>query len=123
MVGAGIAIFIQSNLVHQLRYKPHNRCSKNQAEQLPIVKALETIEKSHFSDNILRKLIHRQQNHPSMSQEPKNHNYLIQEIRKKAIALEKSIWTIIFTSIKAHAGNYGNELADKLAKETADTKI
>ena len=49
----------------------------------------------------------------------KSHNYLIGEIRKKAIALEKRNWTFIFTCIKAHAGNYGNELADKLAKETA----
>jgi ribonuclease HI len=56
VVGAGIAIFIQSNLVHQLRYKLHNSCSKNQAEQLPIVKALETIENSHINDNILRTL-------------------------------------------------------------------
>ena len=37
----------------------------------------------------------------------------------KAIALEKRNWTIVFTWIKALAGNYGNELADKLAKETA----
>ena len=66
---------------------------------------------------------HRQQIRPSIPLGPKNHNYLIEEIRKKAIiALEKSIWTIIFTWIKAHAGNYGNELADKLAKETARNK-
>jgi hypothetical protein len=49
----------------------------------------------------------------------KNDNYLIEEIRKKAIALEKHNWTITFTWIKAHTGNYGNELADKLAKEAA----
>jgi ribonuclease HI len=42
-VGAGIAIFIQSKLVHQLRYTLHNRCYNNQAEQLAIVKALEKI--------------------------------------------------------------------------------
>ena len=45
-VGAGIAIFIQSELTHQLRYTVHNRSSNNQAEQQAIVKALETIEKS-----------------------------------------------------------------------------
>jgi ribonuclease HI len=44
MVGAGIAIFILSELTHQLRYTVHNRCDNNQAEQLAIVKALETIE-------------------------------------------------------------------------------
>jgi len=53
-VGARRAIFIQSNLVHQLRYTLHNRCSNNQAEQLAILKALETIEKSHINDNIPR---------------------------------------------------------------------
>ena len=57
-----------------------------------------------------------------MSQEPKNHNYLIQEIRNKAIARDKCNWTVIFTWIKVHAGNYGNELADKLAKETVRNK-
>ena len=44
-VGARIATFIQSNIVHQLRYTLHIRCSNNQAEQLAIVKALETIKK------------------------------------------------------------------------------
>jgi ribonuclease HI len=33
--------------------------------------------------------------------------------------LEKENWSIEYTWIKAHAGNYGNELADKLAKEAA----
>ena len=66
---------------------------------------------------------HRQQIRPSIPLGPKNHNYLIEEIRKKAIiALEKSIWTIIFTWIKAHARNYGNDLADKLSKETVRYK-
>ena len=49
----------------------------------------------------------------------KNHSYLIDEIRKKAITLENHNWRILFTWIKAHAGHYGNELADKLAKEAA----
>jgi ribonuclease HI len=50
---------------------------------------------------------------------PSRTQKIIEEIRKKAIALEKSNWTIIFTWIKAHVGIYGNELADKLAKEAA----
>jgi hypothetical protein len=51
------------------------------------------------------------------SRTKKNHNYLIQETRKKAIALEKRNWTIIFTWIKAQVRIYGNQLADKPAKE------
>ena len=37
----------------------------------------------------------------------------------KAAALEKCNWTVIFTWIKAHTENFGNEIADKLEKETA----
>jgi ribonuclease HI len=33
--------------------------------------------------------------------------------------LEKKNWYIEYTRIKAHVGHYGNELADKLAKEAA----
>jgi ribonuclease HI len=47
----------------------------------------------------------------------KNRNHLIEEIRKKIITLEKENWNIEYIWEKAHAGHYGNELADKLAKE------
>ena len=50
-------------------------------------------------------------------QNKKNRNNLIEEIRKKTTALEKENWTIEYTWIKAHAGNYANELADRLTKE------
>jgi hypothetical protein len=40
-------------------------------------------------------------------------------MRKKAAALEKWNWTIIFTWIKVHVAIYGSEVADKLAKEAA----
>jgi len=55
-----------------------------------------------------------------------NHNFLIEEIRKKASILETANWTIEFSWVKAHVGTYRNELADHLAKEAAwnrDTMI
>jgi len=42
-VRAGIALFIQSKLVYQMRFTLHYNCSNNQAEQLAIVKALKSI--------------------------------------------------------------------------------
>jgi hypothetical protein len=88
---------------------------------LAIVKALETTEKSHINGNILRTAtVHTDSRIILQSlKNTKNHNYLIEEIRKKTIALEKRNWTIIFTWIEAHVEIYGNELADKLAKEAA----
>jgi primosomal protein N' len=48
-----------------------------------------------------------------------NHAYLIDEIRKRIATLQEANWKIKFTWVKAHAGNPGNEMADKLAKEAA----
>jgi ribonuclease HI len=124
-VGAGIAIFIQNKLVHQRRLTLHSNCSNNQAEQLAIDKAMETIKELHIADNIPREItIHTDRKITLQSlKNPKNHRYLIDEIRKKAISLGNYNWRITFTWIRAHVGHYGNELADKLAKEAAGTDI
>ena len=44
---------------------------------------------------------------------------LIEKIRGKIVNLQNNNWKIKFSWVKAHAGNYGNETADKLAKEAA----
>ena len=48
-----------------------------------------------------------------------NHSYLFEESRKKISNLERANWTIEFSWFKAHVGIYGNELADRLAKDDA----
>jgi ribonuclease HI len=123
-VGAGIAIFIDGEIDQQLKYKLNNDCSNNQAEQLAIIKAIEAIENTHarssrrttitiYTDSRITILSLKNQ---------KNHNNLIDEIRRKTIALQRKGWTIKFTWIKAHDGNLGNELADKLAKQAIQNK-
>jgi len=47
----------------------------------------------------------------------KNHNHLVEEIRKRTANLNKKKWKIEFKWVKAHVGIYGNEIADRLAKE------
>ena len=53
----------------------------------------------------------------------KNKKFLIEEIRKKTIALEKENWHIEFTWIRAHVRHSGNKLADKLAKGAANNSV
>ena len=90
-----------------MKHKLHNRCSNNQAEQMAIVKALQAIETIKTSNNApLTIMIHTESriNLESLKN-MKNRKHLIEEIRKKTIALEKENWNIECTWIKAHAGH------------------
>jgi ribonuclease HI len=120
-VGSCAAVFIGSEMVAQLKLKLDSRCSNNQAEQLAIVKALEAIESLHeksiypctatiFTDSSVTLDSFHNVN---------NHAYLVEGIRKRVANLERIEWKITFSWIKAHVRIYGNELADKLAKEAA----
>jgi hypothetical protein len=84
-VGAGIAILIQNKLFHQRSLTLHSKCSNNQAEQLAMVKAMETLQDLHIADNVPRELtIHTDSRITLQSlKNPKNHKHLIDEIRKK----------------------------------------
>jgi len=46
---------------------------------------------------------------------------MVEEIRRKVVSLEKSGWQISFSWVKAHIGLHGNELADKVGKEEAQS--
>jgi ribonuclease HI len=121
-VVAGIAIFIQNKLVHQRRLKLYSHCSNNQAEQLAFVKAMETVTFCNvIADNVPREITIYTYSKITLQslKNPKNHRYLIDEIRKKATSLGNHNWLITFTWIRAHVGHYWNELADKSAKGAA----
>ncbi|KAJ4430778.1 hypothetical protein ANN_19369 [Periplaneta americana] len=94
-------------------------CSNNQAEQVAIIKALEAIETIDIRDNRPRTAAILTDSRITIDSLKNNHNhkYLIEEIRKKVLILEKVNWTIEFFWIK-----YGNELADGLAKAAARNK-
>jgi len=118
-VGSGTAIYIQNKLTHQMERKLHDKCSNNQAEQMAIVKALQAIETIKINTNIPRTVKIHTDSRITLESLKNMKNHLVDEIRKKTVALEKEKWNTEYTWIKAHAGNYGNELADRLAKEAA----
>jgi len=50
-----------------------------------------------------------------------NHGFLVEEIRKKVASLERRGWQTRFSWVKVHIGVHGNELADKVVKEVAQS--
>ena len=105
--------------MEKLKIKLDNRCSNDQAEQLAIVKALEVTETQQVNRNEHRKAVIYMDNNITLDsiRSVKNHNHLVEEIRKRAVTLDKKNWKIELKRVKAHAGNYEKEIADRLAKE------
>jgi len=50
---------------------------------------------------------------------PRNHQSLVESIRKEIRTLDEDRWIVLFTWVKAHDNNPWNELADQQAKEAA----
>jgi len=123
-VGAGMVIFVNNELIARHKFRLNQRCSNNQAEQLAIVKALDLINYLEIADNKPRTIGVYTDSRITTDclKNASNHNYLIEEIRNRLINLRSAKWTIEFSWIKAHAGNFGNELADHLAKDAVSDK-
>jgi ribonuclease HI len=51
------------------------------------------------------------------------HSHLVEETTRKLTEMKTRGWKITLGWVKAHACNWGNELADKLAKKAAFNKI
>jgi len=91
---------------------------------LAIVKAMEALENTNIRNSRRRIVTIYTDSKVTIRsiKNYRNHKRLIEKITKKALKLEKNEWTIQNTWIKAHVGNYGNELADRLAKEATKNK-
>ena len=55
-------------------------------------------------------------------QNHKRHTHLIDQIRNTVLDMERNEWKVEFSWIKAHVGQRGNELADRLGKEASRNK-
>jgi len=108
-----------SEIIAKLQFKLDNRCSKIQAEQLAILKALEKLEVLNRQNiNPLSTIIFTDSRISLDSlQNYSNHGFLVEEIRKNFASLERSGWQIMFPWVKTHIRVHGNEMTDKVAKE------
>jgi ribonuclease HI len=118
-VGLGVAVFTRKVLMEQLKFKLDNRCSNNQAEHLAIIKTLEAIETQQVNHNESRTVFICTDSKITLDsiRNAKNHNHLVEEIRKTAVTRNKKNSKIDFKWVKIHVGFYGNEIADGLTKE------
>jgi len=115
-VGSGIAIYRSGQNIRTLQFKLNKKCTNNQAEQLAILKALESIETTHTADKKAIKYTDSQTT-LAMLQNSKIHTNIIQDISRQWYEMKKAGWQIALRWVKAHAGTRGNELADTLAKK------
>jgi ribonuclease HI len=105
-VGSEVVIFAGNEPLAQLKFKLDKKCSNNQAAQLAIVTALEAIATLDITVNEPRTaaIITDSRITTDSLKNINNHNFLIEEIRKKVSILEIANWTIEFSWVKAHVG-------------------
>jgi ribonuclease HI len=120
-VGSRTVIFIGNEIATQIKSRLDSNCSINQAEQIAIINALQAVAILNVSENRPRTATVHTDSKITLDslQNHRNHAHLIDEIRKRIATLQEANWKIKFTLVKARAGNSGNEMADKLAKEAA----
>jgi ribonuclease HI len=100
-VGSGMAIYTDDKLKHHIRYKLHNSCSNNHAEQNSILKALNTLASIKLNQSVPRTAkIHTDSKITLVYlKNPKSRKKLIAEFRKQTATLKREKWEIVFTWI------------------------
>jgi len=120
-VGSGVSIYKSGESINTIQRRLSKKCTNNQAEQFPILTALEYIEKTQTTDERVTIYTDSQ----TTLDKPQNsniHTHIVEKIRRKITEMEEREWKISLCWVKAHAGIRGNELADRLAKKAATNK-
>jgi len=124
-VGAAAVIIKDDIILHQSKYKLHERCSNNQAEHVAILRAPEQIQNSQIAEDAEKIVVVNTDSKVTLDTLKKRnkHYRLIGNIRKEIKRLEDQQWTVFFNWAKAHVGIQGNEMPDRLAKKAATDDV
>jgi len=119
--GAAAVIIKDDIVLHQSKYRLHERWSNNQAEQVTILKALEQIKNLKLTEDAEKIVVVSTDSKITLDtlQNRNKHYILIGNIRKEIKMVEDQQWTVLFNWMKAHVGIEGKEMADRLAKKAA----
>ena len=122
-VGASIAIFVDKLLAKECKFKLHNSCSNNQAEQIAILKSLEQLETLiELITDPTYVAVYTDSTVTLAALENNNiRNTIVEETRHKLQQFKNKNCIIHFGWVKVHIGIEGNEKADALAKEAANS--
>jgi ribonuclease HI len=114
-----VAIYTDKTLVRQYKYKLQDFCLNNQAEQIAILKSLELLPT--LGGHNPRTVVIYTDSKVTLAALKNNsiHSFLTEKIRNMVRHLTLLDWTIHFGWVKAHAGIAGKEMADTLAKQSA----
>jgi len=117
-VGAAAVIIKDDIVLHQSKYRLHERCSNNQAEQAAILKDLEHIQNLQLAEDTEKIVVANIDSKVTLDtlQNRNKHYILIGNMRKEIKRLLDQQWTVLFNWVKAHVGIEGNEMADRLVK-------
>ena len=119
-----MVIFVNNELIARHKFRLNHKCTKKQAQQIAIVKALDLKNYLEIAHNRTgkREVYTDSRFTIDSLKNTSNYIYYIEEIKNRLIDLRSAKQTIEYSWIKGHASKISSEQAYRLAKDVASGK-